>query len=450
MMKRILKSLKCFDYYCIVVIIVTRLVLLIWVYPDKDKMLDGDSPHYEGLAISLIQEGRYYYAPDEPYSDMIRPPGYPLFIAVNYLIFGLQNYVVVAFWNILGILIIYLGIKKLIVIMNVTPQKWTFIILSLDFAWLLYSKDLITEPIFTALLVWDIIWLVKGVHNNSFKYLFLSSVALGICTLIKPITLYLPIFVLLFLLFKLRNLSKLISYGVLFMMTISPWLIRNKIVHNSFSFTSIQNNNLLYAHAAFVYADLYSITHREGQDKLDRILQDRLVGEDRTSYTHLNSVTGIVAREVLLLHPLLYAKAIVRGMFITLFDPGRMVFNRTFPFEDTKSIGLTNIIAKKGIWGTLKFLLHKQLGLVIPLLIYLLFLILVNSIALLGLVCFWKRSKFHFVLITMIFLYLLILGGPNGYARFRLYIFPFLLLYVNFGVEFLANLLKDQAKSRVE
>jgi hypothetical protein len=57
-------------------------------------LVDGDSLIYGGLAKNLLLHGRYALTASngEVYSTLIRLPGYPLFLAACFRIFGMENY----------------------------------------------------------------------------------------------------------------------------------------------------------------------------------------------------------------------------------------------------------------------------------------------------------------------------------------------------------------------
>jgi len=61
-------------------------------------LVDGDSLIYGGLARNLLLHGQYGLTVDsgEIYSTLIRLPGYPIFLAVCFRLFGMENYFAVA------------------------------------------------------------------------------------------------------------------------------------------------------------------------------------------------------------------------------------------------------------------------------------------------------------------------------------------------------------------
>ncbi len=429
-------------------IVLTRVALIAYVYPDRAKMFNGDSDLYDGLAVNLVEEGRYYFDPYEPRSDLIRTPGFPLFIAANYLVFG-TNPISVILWNIFFVVAIYLLIFKLLHRLKAHATFAPAFILSLDLAWLLYSKELLTEPLFTSLLLLVLLLLIKPRGDFNLGNGVAAGALLGLAALVKPIVLYLPVFLIVYLLARRTKPVTVMAFGVAFLVLVAPWFIRNNIKHDSYTFTSIQSHNLLFAHGAFVYADANDLTHRAAQDGLFELLEERLgTSHDEAPFNQVEQEEERLAAEVLASHPVLYAKAIIRGMAVTLFDPGRLVFSRTFSTSDSAAIGLTNIVASEGVVGAFNRLVRMNPVMVTILLIYLAFLIAVTAIACLGVMPFFRRSPGGVALITLVLLYLLVLGGPNGYARFRLYIFPLLLIYADFGWSALRVWISKRSRAR--
>ncbi|MDX1532016.1 MAG: hypothetical protein R3362_10870, partial [Rhodothermales bacterium] len=108
-----------------------------------------------------------------------------------------------------------------------------------------------------------------------------------------------------------------------------------------------------------------------------------------------------------------------------------------FPREDPTAIGLTNTVAREGLWGTFLLLLRKDPAQTVPLVLYLGLLGCVVAVAALGIGPAFRRAPAVAWLCLLAGGYLLVLGGPHGYARFRLYVFPFLLVAVHFGAVWL-------------
>lgn len=427
-----------YDALVVAFIVATRLVLIAHVYPDTARMYNGDSAHYVGLAQSLVSEGRYVYAPYEPYSDLIRPPGYPVFIALNLLLFGRFALLALVLWNVVGAALTYLLTKTLLARLGAASSRVVGALFALDLAWLLYSKEVVPEPVFTPLLVGALVLLVDGWRRREPGRVALSALLVGVAALVKPVALYLPAVPVAGLL-AARRWKAAAVYAVVFLAAIAPWLVRNEARYGAATFTSIQGNNLLFAHAAFVYAGAYHTTHRAAQDSLGALMARRYGPDwEGLPFLALDRAKLALARDVLRAHPIHYARAVARGVLVTLFDPGRLVFNRTFPSEDPRAIGLTNTVARDGVWGALRAVAQKSPAQTAALLAYLAFLGVVNALAALGVVPFYRQGGRAWWLVGAVVGYLLVVGGPNGYARFRLYVFPFLLIYAHFGWTWIA------------
>lgn len=465
-----------------VVLVVTRLALAAVVWPDTQRLYNGDSWLYEQIALSLLETGKWLGSgfggiDTNPFADMIRPPGYPLLLAAVYglssqeaapwILFFLNT---LALWGLLGLMFIVLRKAGL-------RRAWPLLLLpALDPAWWMYSKELVTEPWFTPLLMGAVLltWRgltealngstetskavtedVGGLTNKARTYLYLAGggLLLGLATWFKPITLYAPwlaapaiVLVLLYskeqgrntlppqaaLLNGRQRLGRALPAAALFLVAAlllpSAWQLRNHQVHGSFVYTSIAAENLMTGHAAFVLAAREGITHLEAQERIRNRFRALHPDEADMSFAEQHAAKMGVAREILQANRWLYAKTIVRGMAVTMLDPGRRVFARTFRSEDVAVIGFTNTLSKEGVTGTARLLLREDPVLVLYAGGYMLMLGLFFGATVIGAVRLFRTQPLLVIILVCTVLYLWVLGGPNGYARFRLYIMPFMVL----------------------
>jgi hypothetical protein len=129
-----------------------------------------------------------------------------------------------------------------------------------------------------------------------------------------------------------------------------------------------------------------------------------------------------VARRILADHPATYALQIAKGMVFTLLDPGREAWERTVG-AGPAAVGITETIARDGVVSAAWRILTDHPFLVL----YVLFLAAVYGWTLWRLPSAWKADPALTALLLLLISYFLVLGGPIGYARFRLYIFPLIL-----------------------
>jgi hypothetical protein len=437
-------SLTRWDLGVLIWLALSRLLIILAVYPDRSRMFNGDSFLYEGLALSLLAGEGYTWAPHEPHSDLIRPPGYSAFVFLNYALFG-PDPLAPILWNVVFVGLVYLGIRALLAQFGQRAHPAVGAVFALDLGWLLYSKELLTEPLFTVLILGGLLLLVRGASGERPALIVAAGLAVGAGALVKPIALYLPVALVPWLVgWGIRSgwrpgvaagRALLLVAGLA--VCVAPWYVRNAVVHGTPTFTSIQAGNLLGGHAAFVYADVEGLTHLEAHLALNAEVERRVVKRhgslDAAPYAALEDARSTVAREVIGAYPLRYGRAIIRGVAVTLFDPGRLSLNRTLGRQDVREIGLTNTLARDGLWGTFQRLARDQPAVVFPLLAYLAFLGGVMAVAASGVPLAFRTAPPLAWLCLLVGGYLLVLGGPHGYARFRLYVLPFILVALHFG-----------------
>ena len=425
-----------------------RLLLIGAVASAPEKMLMGDSLGYEGLALGLLEHGHYEDAYGNPSAALSRPPGYPALIAATYAVTG-PRLVAPVLWNVAGTALTYLALLALLRRLGVQrPSRWVGAAFVLDLAWLLYSKELVAEPVFTPLLLGALLLAIDGARAPTARLALACCVGagmtLGLAALVKPIALYLPLVVAPWVAgvaWRAAGAQRGLAGGLVLLvgatLFVGPWVAYSAERWGAPTFTRLQNDNLLFGHAAFVEADRLGLTHLEAKQLLFDRLQDRLgarLGPDAPPVdpARLDAAKGMLAREVLAGAPLLYVRALLRGAAATFLDPGRLVLARTLG-GDTE-IGLTNTLAREGLVGTVRHVFGQAPAMVLVMGAYGLFLATVLALALAGLPGAFRADAATALLLFLAAAYLVALGGPHGYARFRLYVFPFELAALHFGV----------------
>jgi hypothetical protein len=421
--------------------LVSRLAISIWALQDPEtRMFNGDSALYEQIALSLLETGEYlapgYGSADtDPMADMIRPPGYPLLIAAVYSVFG------TGFWGMVGLLLLNLGgsVALFFGVMRMSGRAahahgahdeergarraplHVALILIFDLGLLLFSKEVLTEMVFAPLMVWFVVGACGARPMETWARAALPSVMLGLATLLKPITFYLPwvmIPVLRYLGWKWSRIAMfvLIAAGIPFM-----WQARNVVTHGTFAYTSIAAENLMTGHAAIVLSAAEGLTHAAAIDSVRA--KYALLASPDDDFNTMSDKKSAVAKEVLLDHPFIFVTQMAKGVAYTLFDPGREVWVRTFGASEADPGGLLQTMAKDGIVKS-GWMLAKAYPFLV---LYVMFLCVVYVFAVRGFYRLWHEDRKLFVLLTVLIAYFLVLGGPLGYARFRLYVLPLII-----------------------
>lgn len=196
----------------------------------------GDSFYYNAAALSLVKSGEL--PSDKAFAR--DGPGYPLFLAIIYKIFGQNNYQIIRIFQIfilagIGILVFLIGRSFL----NLSPPFAFLASLTLVF-WpylIVWTSLILTEILFIFFLILSILFLLKSQKTQLLKHYLLAGLTLGLATLIRPEIIFLPIWLFFFwFLFKKggqdlkTGLKKQILVVIIFILIISPWLIRNAIL----------------------------------------------------------------------------------------------------------------------------------------------------------------------------------------------------------------------------
>lgn len=206
--------------------------------------LRGDGRDYQNLANNLIYHQTFAITPAPPYwPTNFRTPIYPFWLAFIYLISRSYNVAIFigAFVFAFSASIVYLIGREIFT----EKIAITAAFLSGLEPWALFQAGFISaEQIFMPIFLLSIYFFCRYLKSGATLPLYLSSLTLGIAVLTRPIALlFIAIFMFLAFIFELKHsirqsfkVSVLIS--LIFIMVLAPWLIRNKLVLNSWQFSS--------------------------------------------------------------------------------------------------------------------------------------------------------------------------------------------------------------------
>ncbi len=208
-------------------------IILAFFLPSEIR---SDSFVYHSLAQSIVNTFTYSF---EGKLTGVIAPGYSIFLSGLYYIFGPEQFYVKIIQSILEIFTCLLFYK---VCLNYFDSKKSLIALAI-FAFfpsnILFSQTILTEPLFGFL---AILLLYLVLKDGFQKYVFLIGLIWGYAILIRssfaPSILLIPLFLLIYKKSEIK-FSGVFKYSLLFFigafLVISPWLIRNKTVLNTFT-----------------------------------------------------------------------------------------------------------------------------------------------------------------------------------------------------------------------
>lgn len=217
----------------------------------------SDAETFLTVAGNLFANGVMSQMTEEPFVlDSLRTPLYPLFLAF-FLWLKIPLLGIVTVQN------IFAGFSSVFI------YKIGKILFNSGAVGIIAALLFIFEPI-------SIYWNNLLMADNLFSFLFLFAfylfvikrfyffpVVLGLATLTRPIGLYfLPLFLLAFVFQHYRGLDfswkKLLLICLLFLLILSPWMIRNKIIFNTWELSSVGWLNL-YIFTFAKFADQHQL-----------------------------------------------------------------------------------------------------------------------------------------------------------------------------------------------
>ncbi|MBX4200289.1 glycosyltransferase family 39 protein [Candidatus Parcubacteria bacterium] len=204
-----------------------------------------DSPEFVKLGHNLATEGRFTLDGTTP--ETFRTIGYPLILAFMEKTLG--SSVATIFLQIIlsgGIFFLIWNIGR-----NFLTENWAIaaaLVFGLSPSAIFHSVVLLSEIPFIFFFLFSIN-LIFFAHDRR-REIFLGGIALGIATLIRPISLYLPLIFAIFLTFKYWKLgkkfiaSRLLLMVLGFILVIFPYYVRNYKETGVWGISSITTYNL--------------------------------------------------------------------------------------------------------------------------------------------------------------------------------------------------------------
>lgn len=252
-----------------------RLVLLSAILiKNPDGIYVHDSYGYWNLGYNLSHYGVFSQSEDFPLEpDYYRTPVYPLFIAFAELI-GPEGFSIILLQILIAVLTCYFvsGLARLLT-NNFFISNAAALIVAIDLPSVALANLVLTETLFTFLLVLSFYFFIRYFQKEKTADLVMTAIFSGLLILCRPIAFFIPFLFSMFIIFRsfrsISNLFKqLILYSGIVFLTLSPWLIRNKITFEHYFLSVIREHNLLNYQAGAVYAERFSRTLPNAQSIL--------------------------------------------------------------------------------------------------------------------------------------------------------------------------------------
>ncbi len=460
--KRIFKSNLLVVKRCIIIFSLALLIRIcfsipVFIYPERSFGFGSDSYCYDNLAKRIIEYQGFSIYPESNYiPEPARTPGYPFLLSTIYKLFGQKPTAVIIFQSILDSITAVLIFITLASVLSPVAGFISGLIYAINLHQALYTTQILTEITFTFTLFLSIFLLLRFYRNKNY-YLLLSAVLVGIAALIRPIALYFPIFVCIWLLIMLKDKLKLAgkSVGLFilgFMIVITPWGIRNYKHFGKFFISIIDDINIAHFNAAPVVAQVEGISESKAREKIFELIKDNygVSNEEITLFGDDPRISGLMRRvglEIIRRHPGIYVREHLLG-FSRVFVHSELAYWSMLFYgysrEKLKSMEpISKDVMRYILTGKIKSafnLAYKERLGVMPIpLIFLYSLIFVFELFIYVL-SFWggvylfKNNRPMFLLFILTIFYFAFIPGPVGNARFRVPIESFISILAGYGI----------------
>lgn len=228
------------------VALIVRLTALL-ILPEAHISSNAKNSILGGAA--LIQNGQFINNPDYP---MFIPPLTAMFTAAIQSLFGDGLLPVKLVQIILDactvVFVFYFGRQ---VVSHLAAALGAGLLTVYPFA-VFVPLYIGTEALFGFFLALFMFAVTKGLKDDVVSLFFVSGLVLGLATLTRGTTLFLPIFLIGFFIWYYRNqarsrvVAKTALFILGFVLVLSPWIARNLVVHDAFIPSSLSSGPLLH------------------------------------------------------------------------------------------------------------------------------------------------------------------------------------------------------------
>lgn len=415
----------------------------------------GNDPYtYHRLATNIIQYNSFTYQPGLP-PVSLRTPGYPLFIAINYSLFGENPLIVLLTQIVLDSLIVIIIYKTANLFLNQSISIIAALLYSLEPHAAIFSLSMYSDTIFVFTMTLFSYFFIKFSISRKISYLILSGFTLGVANLIKPSGMFIPLIVIIiiFLIYK-KNfksfIAKSFTFIIVFSLTITPWILRNYIHFNKIFLSTAGEYNLLVLNIAPIkinelkiqqdnaifqlLAEADSLMITDGKKPMLEIQPSNYWEELSLQYDFNKAYYWKkLAIYYISNYTIDFIKFYFLGVFHSFANLGTGTYSVYFNLE--KKENHINIKEEENILKLLnKFIENKSTSEIIIALIIGIYLVIVYLCLAVGLFNLKMINAYYLrFFIVLLSIYFILLSGAGGLARFKLPSIPFYLLVTSVG-----------------
>ncbi|HEC43789.1 MAG TPA: hypothetical protein ENI20_13280 [Bacteroides sp.] len=405
---------------------------------DKEFSSGGDPANYHEMAVNIVESRSL-----ENFNPK-KVPGYPVAIAIVYLIFGPNPATVILLQQFISILSIYLLIQIASLLFRPKIGLVAGIIYAFDPHSIFYSLTLMSETIFICIFLFAVYLLLRSIQTRKLSYFIYTGILLATGTYFKNVLIYFPLLLSGLLLIYYRQnrllMSKILIMLTMYCMLLLPWFFYNYSQYGSIGFSTLRGRNMLLYNVAICESvrtgkDI-QLVRSELKEKAGE--KYKLEGKDPiyvakkyASYSHNYIKSNLFY----------YSLIHLRGIRNAIFDQSRVKIVDYFMDKEEQSsysyklkdVNREMVFGKamgrfRGYFNTSKEAVI--LGITISV-----YMIIVYASCVIGLFTLVRRHRYKILLfIGFILIYFLGLAGVVGIVRYKLPIVPFYSIISALGI----------------
>lgn len=434
-------------------------------------VIQSDAAEYHTAAVSVCTSGVYrsvLSAESEP--DNYRPPLFPLLAAMVYKVTGVSPLVMLGVNSTLfALCVVMIGaLCRALRKSDNEAEDWAYVMAGVCPMWIVTSLMYMPDALFTLLMtIFYVLWL-GWMERMAVWQVVVAGGVLGLATLTKPVTLYLPIGLAGLAIWqgvRMRRLGRAVACGFIFVAmyvtVLTPWCMRNYRLYQRFSFVSYEGVSLLDFTAANVIRRAYgcdlqtarAVLHERLAERYDlsaldakgravvpelavtnvpwaaaavaeRYWKPRTPRESVRTIAELSAAEKALFVAVFKTHVGMYVLDSLRGAANIIFmPPWQECMRMVMPEVDAMRLALACI---RGDVATLADIGWSRVAVAVILAGWMTGLaVVIAGAAVAGVILLFWRGERGAALTCMVLIgYFLAIAGPNGEARYRAPMLP--------------------------
>lgn len=419
--------------------------------PNQNKftypVIGVDSGGYIGAAHVLLMEHRFASpGAAEPQSYLM--PGYPMLLALIFFLGGGVASMIVfqALLAGLSAVLIY-RIGKEIAPKVGTLAAWISVF---DPISIFYTATILTETVFIFLTLLAVYVFLRSFSGGGIRGMAFVGFLIGISVYVRPNAIVFPA-VFIFALFVWKEvfswrqaLVRSAILGVTVFLVVFPWMLRNKIIFNTWDFTAVSTIQWYWYNVPLYYAHTHGITHNEALDVFRKRLYEINPYHSDDGTLRNAPYMRLVVFEFLREDPLGYAWFhVVKSVPFFVSDGLRDIARRMRVVGEQPNI--SNLVLEGDLRGVGMFFTENTRAAVLLVLGVFFWSLITAGF----LVAIWfgrslsvPQQRALYVGAGIVGITMLVAAGPNASARYRLSVSPFMFLAASYGFIYLREWLK--------